>query len=406
MKILVITPRVPYPPFSGMQVRVYHLFKHLSKNHELALVCYRYEANDMDAEYFLKNIFSYIKTIPDTFRDGAWTKTSLFHKIKETFQPPIDLLNYATRKDAMNKAIVEVLDSDKFDVVYLSCFDMLTFIPTISPMPFVLDVIDDAALHAYNDFKMKSNLRAKIKRYAYWRQIRNFERSYLGSIPHIIMISSIDAEYFHSFCTGKSINVITNGIDIDFFQPDSINHRQPVLMFSGNMDYSPNEEAAVYFILKIFPLVLEKIPEAVFMVVGRNPTNRLQELAGQNCQIQVTGFVEDIRTWFNKAMIYVSPLLTGAGLKNKILEAWAMGKATIATPISVDGIEAIHGKNIILAEQPDEFITAIVELYQNSAYREQLAQTARQDAVNKYNWQIKAIELETILEKIVSERNG
>jgi sugar transferase (PEP-CTERM/EpsH1 system associated) len=404
MKILVITPRLPYPPFSGMQLRVYHLFKQLSKKHELTLVCYKYE-DEMNAENFLKNIFSYIKIIPDTFRDGDQATTSLFQKIRDTFYPPIGLLNYGTRKDAMHEAIAEVLDYDKFDVVYLSCFDMLPFVPAISQLPFVVDVIDDAALHAYNDFKMQSNLKRKLKRYAYWLQTRNFERSYLGLIPHIIMISSVDVEFFHSFCPGKLVHVITNGIDVDLFQPDSINHHHPVFMFSGNMDYVPNEDAAIYFIHKIFPRVLERIPEAMFTVVGRNPTKRLIDLAGQNRQIQVTGFVEDIRTWFNKALIYVSPLHTGAGLKNKILEAWAMGKATIATPISVDGLEAVHEENIILAEQPDEFVAAIVELYQNSAYREQLAQTARQDVINKYTWQIKANELETVLEKIVYERN-
>lgn len=403
MKILVMTPRLPYPPFSGMQLRVYHLFKQLGKKHELTLVCYQSDNDEPDGAIHLKDIFCDIQTIPETHRDGALGKTSMFHKIKETFQPPIDLLNYAARNDAMQQVIGKLLDSEKFDAAYLSCFDLLPLTPAISSVPYMVDVIDDAALHAYHDFKMPSNLASKCKRYAYWRQIRNFEKRYLGSIPHIIMISAVDAEFFRSLCPGKAVHVVTNGIDIDFFQPDSADPQQPLLMFSGNMDYAPNEEAAIFFIQKIFPRVLEAIPEVIFAVVGRNPTKRLLELASQNRQIEITGFVEDIRTWFQKTMIYVSPLRTGAGLKNKILEAWAMGKATIATPMSVAGIDAVDGRNIILAEQPAQFVRAIIDLYQNPTYREQLARSARQDVATKYDWKSKAIELEKIFETIIHE---
>lgn len=403
MKILILTPRLPYPPFSGMQLRVFHLFKHLGKKHDLSLICYQSDADEMNGAIHLKGIFCDIQTIPVAQRNGTYAKTALFQKIKATFQPPIDLLNYAARNDAMKQAVARMLDSEKFDIAYLSCFDLLPLTRAMSQLPYVVDVIDDAALHAYHDFKMPSSLESKFRRYAYWLQIRNFEKRYLRAVPHIIMISAVDAAFFQSLCPGKAVHVITNGIDVDFFQPDSVDHQQPVLMFSGNMDYAPNEEATIFFIQKIFPRVLEAIPDAMFAVVGRNPTKRLLELASRHRQIQVTGFVEDIRTWFQKAMIYVSPLRTGAGLKNKILEAWAMGKATVATPLSVDGIEAIHGQNIILAEQPEEFVTAIIKLYQNSAYRKQLARTARQDVISKYNWQIKAVELEAILEKIAHE---
>ena len=181
--------------------------------------------------------------------------------------------------------------------------------------------------------------------------VQRLERSLSRTFELAITNSAIDEQVIRELCTELRTLTITNGVDMEYFSPDSDLPEADKIVFTGVMDYPPNEDAALYFSREVFPLVRAQRPHAQFWIVGSNPSATLKGLA-QAGGIHVTGSVDDVRPYVRSAAVFVSPLRVGSGVKNKILAAMAMEKATVATPLSIDGLDLADGRELLLAQEP------------------------------------------------------
>jgi len=243
-----------------------------------------------------------------------------------------------------------------------------------------------------------------------WREYRTMarvERMYLGKADHVLTVSDSDRDFFSDVVAPEKITTIPTGVDVDYFNNDfSGDSEKPgTLVFTGSMDWLPNEDAILYFAEKILPLVRERVPGVTLLVVGRKPSARVQALAVNNPAIQVTGTVSDIRPYIKSGSVYVVPLRIGGGTRIKIFEAMAMAKAVVSTSVGAEGLPVTDGENILLADEPQDFAARVVSLLSSAKQRTRLGTAARQLVETRYSWPAVTDVLESALIKTV-DRNG
>jgi glycosyltransferase involved in cell wall biosynthesis len=197
--------------------------------------------------------------------------------------------------------------------------------------------------------------------------------------------------------------VIPTGVDTEYFQPSPEPEQPDTTVFTGSMDWMPNEDGVIYFVEKILPLIHRDIPNAAFWAVGRRPPRRVQALASGN--VIVTGAVDDIRPYLGKAAVCVVPLRSGSGTRIKIFEAMAMGKAVVSTTMGAEGLPVRHGENIVLADDPADFARQVVQLLRDQQRRAQLGRAARQLVEENYGWPSVAAHFDQILQGVLSHAN-
>jgi glycosyltransferase involved in cell wall biosynthesis len=221
-----------------------------------------------------------------------------------------------------------------------------------------------------------------------WREQRTMaraERQFASLADHILTVSDADRSSFLQFLRQEKVSTIPTGVDLNYFRPGGFSHK-PVLVFTGSMDWIPNEDAIMYFSREILPVIQQEIPNVVLSVVGRKPTRRILSLAARNSAIQVIGRVEDIRPYVDEASVYIVPLRIGSGTRIKIFEAMAMGKAVVSTSIGAEGLPVQHGRDILLADTPAEFAARTLELLKGPGMRQQIGGAARSLVESHYGW--------------------
>jgi glycosyltransferase involved in cell wall biosynthesis len=229
------------------------------------------------------------------------------------------------------------------------------------------------------------------------------ERHYLRLADRVLTVSETDREAFAPFIEPEKLAVIPTGVDVDYFQPMPVDETTNSLVFTGSMDWLPNEDAILYFVEAILPLIKQQCPQVSLKVVGRSPSRKLQALADREKSIRLTGWVEDIRPFVARGSICVVPLRIGGGTRLKIFEAMAMGKAVVSTTVGAEGLPVQPGENILLADTPDDFASSVVTLLRDPAERKRLGAAARALVHENYGWPKVAEKFARILQNVIVE---
>jgi glycosyltransferase involved in cell wall biosynthesis len=189
--------------------------------------------------------------------------------------------------------------------------------------------------------------------------------------------------------------MIPTGVDTEYFAPETAAVSEPRLVFTGSMDWLPNEDAMRFFCHDVLPLIRVEEPRTRLSIVGRAPTAAVRALADEH--IEVTGTVADVRPYMRKAAVHVVPLRIGGGTRLKIFEAMAMGQAVVSTTIGAEGLPVTDGEHALIADGPRAFADAVVTLLRDARRRDALARTARQLVVDHYDWSVAAEALDAAL---------
>jgi sugar transferase (PEP-CTERM/EpsH1 system associated) len=197
----------------------------------------------------------------------------------------------------------------------------------------------------------------------------------------------------------SNIRVLPNGVDQEYFSPQGI----PIegnIIFTGVMNYFPNSDAVLHFHRHIFPLIKKDVPSAQFIIAGMHPTAQIRAIADHDTI--VTGFVPDIREYLSRAAVCVVPLRVAMGVQNKILEAMAMGLPVVATSVASRGINAAHGREILVADDPEGFATATIRLLQDQQLRASITKNARRFIAQHFSWERNLHQLDELISHITS----
>jgi glycosyltransferase involved in cell wall biosynthesis len=219
-----------------------------------------------------------------------------------------------------------------------------------------------------------------------WRRMRRFEAAECRRFDHVVAVSPQDAEVFRRDFGVRSVSDVPTGVDTGYFRPTGAEPRRPhELVFTGSMDWLPNEDAILWFAAEILPRVRARVPDATLAVVGRNPTAPIRALHGQ-AGITVTGSVPDVRPYMEAAALFVVPIRIGGGTRLKIFEAMAMGMPVVSTPVGAEGLPVRDGEDVVLAEEAEAFADAVVALLQDPARARALGDAAASRVQREFGW--------------------
>jgi glycosyltransferase involved in cell wall biosynthesis len=252
----------------------------------------------------------------------------------------------------------------------------------------------------YRLARTEPNPLRKLIFYSQYRSFMGYESRICRYFDMCICVSAQDQKELASLCPGTAIEVVPNGVDPDYFRPGETEEDETRLVFTGSMDWHPNEDAVLYFCERIFPLIRAELPEIKFYIVGSNPTDRVLKLRGIEGVI-VTGSVEDVRPYIASAAVYIVPLRIGGGTRLKILQALAMKKAVISTSIGCEGLDLQQDKHLLVADEPRQFAARTVQLIRDRSMRSRLGDDGKALVQERYDWDVIARKLELVYRRLI-----
>jgi len=393
MKILFLTSRVPYPPHRGDKLKIWNLMKELSARHSIILITFVSSQRELQWEKHLSEVCEEIHFV----HLPVWR--SVVNCIAASWrQVPFQVAYYSSPR--MNKVVREVLMHSKPDVVHTHLIRMAQYTHTMSDRPRILDLTDAVSLYLERILEVQKNPIARMAIKAELKRMTKYERI-LEDFNIALVCSQVDKTKLLQSAPKSRIELMHNGVDLNHFvQRNSLQTDEARIIFTGNMSYYPNRDAARYFAEAIFPLVRKKIPAARFWIVGQNPPRKITSLAAEN--ITVTGFVEDIAAEYLKSAVAVSPVRFGAGTLNKVLEPLALGVPVVTTSIGVQGLNLEENKEVFVADDPVEFAESVIRLLRDPVLRRESGHRGMQSIRSRFGWSEIALGLERTYQEIVA----
>ncbi|HNT36593.1 MAG TPA: glycosyltransferase family 4 protein, partial [bacterium] len=304
----------------------------------------------------------------------------------------------------MKRSLTELLQKHAFDTVQVDYYFMMQNVPESLSQPVLLqNIVLDTGLYA--DCAVRA--RNPLVRLAYRRlarqcgawELRGWKRADLN-----VAITPELSQQMRQLGFRDQIEVQLPGLDMEYYQPgDAFEQGKEDLVFVGAMRYPPNVDAMLYFCREVLPLIRERRPNIRLWIVGQHPVPEIVAL-GKEPNVNVTGFVDDVRPYWNRGTVAVLPLRIGGGVRLKMLEALAMGKAIVTTESGAEGSSAEPGKEFLQASSSEEMRDQILRLLDDGELRRTLQRNARQAAVNRYSWEICGQRFEKMHEWLLTER--
>ena len=292
----------------------------------------------------------------------------------------------------MNRLVHDFLSKNKIDVIHTQHLRMAQFTSDIQ-MPKILDLPDAFSLYWKRRIENQQNpIKCFFEKIEY-KRLYKFEGEIVKKFNLGLVCSREDLNYMKQEHGSENIDLLRNGVDLDTFKSDGHDYyNNSTLLFTGNMDYAPNVDAVGYFIKDIFPIIASKFPNIKFIIAGQRPVKQVLYLKASN--IEITGFIPDLKVMYQQAAIVVSPLRFGAGTQNKVLEAMAMGIPVVSGNIGFEGLEIKNGEGVFLEINSNGFSNKVIELLQSESLRQQTGTKGNLVAKEKFSWDIIALQLE------------
>jgi glycosyltransferase involved in cell wall biosynthesis len=232
-------------------------------------------------------------------------------------------------------------------------------------------------------------------------KLERYEKKYCPRFDMNLAVSVLDKDLMGSITGIDNIEVIENGVDIKYFSPPENLTNNKNIIFAGRLDQYSNRESILYFCAKVWPIIKKQNPDIRFVIIGNNPPAKLAEIANKDKNIDLLGYVDDVRPHFATAMISVCPIKDGGGTRIKILDALAMGMPIVSTSIGCEGIDVTPGIDVFIADTPQEFADKVNSILTDICKRQSLSKNARKTAEDKYSWKVISEKLDHVYSRFL-----
>ena len=399
MKILFLSPTMPFPLTDGGRIRVFNLLKQIAKKSEVTLLALETQETDADGVADLQQLGIQVHLVPNAPTLPRLSLSTLVKAFRK--RQPITVARYDV--PTYRQKFRELIANESFDLVHYEMFHVAQFY-TETHLPRVLSQQNvDSAIWR----RLCSETANPFYKFVYWTQqlaFQRYERVLSPKFDVVTCTSDIDAAVFQEHCAEDAIQIIPNGVDITHYHPDFTTEAPAHLIYIGSMDWYPNEDAVGFFADEVLPRIQEKVPDVAFSIVGGNPSPQVQKLAARE-GVVVTGRVPEIKPYFAEATVFVVPLRIGSGTRLKILEALAMGKAIVSTTVGAEGLDLKDGKEIFIADEPTAFANAVIRLLTDSELRRRIGENGRARVERDYDWRSIGEKLHEVYANIVHSDN-
>lgn len=397
MKILMLTPYLPYPPASGGQIRTLNLLKHLSKNHDITLVSLYKNAQE---KKYASHLEAYCKKIYVCKRaERPWQLKNILKSIF-SFQPFLVVRNFS---EEAKQVVTRLLDKEQFDVIHAETFYIMPHIPQTEINILLVEQTIEYKVYqhfiSHLFFPIRFALSLDIFKLKYW------EKFYWKKADIVATVSHADQQVIQKIDPHIDPVIIPNGAGDEMFVEKLYTKQlaKPQLLFMGNFSWLQNVEAAQYLIETVFPYVQQKIPHVELVIAGQNALKKLPSHAAPNIQVIniAADDTETVKKLYQLATLFVAPIFGPGGTRLKILASMAAGLPIVSSKTGIEGLGVKDGKHVLIADSPDEFVKNCVQLLQNNELYDDLRKNAF-DHVSKYfSWSAIAKKLEIQYRRIM-----
>ena len=404
MRILWLKADLLLPLDKGGRLRTWHLMRHLRRHHEITYVAFADPRESSGHISGMKDVADRVVTIP---RSEAPKNSPGFYAgaAVRVFDPlPYAVGKYRSRE--YRSAVARLFQTQTFDLIVCDFLPPAVNLSWPLPCPAVLFTHNVEADIWRRHAETRASSPAHFLYTMQHRRMLRFEEAALRRFDGVLAVSDADRQTFgwlYQDATRRPIRVIPTGVDTDFFTPADSPTESRTLVFTGSMDWLPNEDAMLYFCREILPLIRAEEPGVTVDIVGRAPTPAVRRL-GEEHGIRVTGRVDDVRPHVRKAAVYIVPLRIGGGTRLKIFEAMSMGKAIVSTTVGAEGLPVTDGEHLLLADEPQRFARAVVRLLRDGVRRRTFEAAARALVLDRYDWAAAGHELDTALAQFARAR--
>jgi glycosyltransferase involved in cell wall biosynthesis len=399
VRILFVTGGVPS---LIVQAHVLDLIRVLSRSHQLSVICFdmgsSLEAGSKDELGKIADL----KCIPLPRKNLAVRAIrSLF-----SFAPAAVQGFYS---DEMKDAILDAMRETQFDLVMFEQLVIAQYGGFASGTVSLLFPVDAVSRLKWQRFCVALNPARKLAFLLDYVITKRYEKRIYSQFDGVLFVSEADVAYVlaNDQVDPSKAFVLPLAVDANYFFPcESKIPQEPSVVFLGNMFNYINEDAILWFSRNVWIRLKTEMPNLKLYIVGNQPTERVRVLAQTDPNIIVTGFLNDVRPIIWNAAIFISPLRMGAGVKNRILQALAMGKAIVASPATVDGVGVTDGRQVLIAQNEIEWFSKCLALLRDDRERERLGKEARQYVEQKFSLEAKATTFMEIARRVKDLRNA
>jgi sugar transferase (PEP-CTERM/EpsH1 system associated) len=400
MRILWLKTDLLLPLDKGGKLRTWHLMRHLAQRHEITYLSFADPHEPAKHVAGMREVAARVETIPRI--EVRKASARFFARVAWHLLDPLPYAVGQYRSPAYRQRVRQLLAAQPFDLLVADFLFPVINVPRRLPCPAVLFTHNVEAeiwrRHAENaaGFVRRSLYRTQHRR------MLGYEGAALRRFEGLLAVSDADRQTFTRLYPGlpaDDIHVVPTGVDTEYFTPSYSPESSVSLVFTGSMDWLPNEDAMLWFCREILPRIRQEVPGVHLSIVGRDPTPAVSRLASEHA-VHVTGRVDDVRPFISEAAIFVVPLRIGGGTRLKIFEAMAMAKAVVSTSVGAEGLPVTHDRDVLLADEPATFARSVVRLLRSVDERRALERAARALVEERFDWSAVARDLEGALVKI------
>lgn len=400
MKILFLSAWFPYPPDNGSRIRVYNLMKALAREHKVYLISLLQDDSRRENADKLSDICEVV-----SLHESRWFSPRGVKSVLGFFSSrPRSAVSTYDR--AVHQAVRNAIVSISPDLIAVSTLGVAEYVDRGCGVPMVLDEhnCEYAVLRRSAD---RTPGKLKQLRYALgWKKYARWESMICAAFDAVAMVSDDDKRMILDAASGLSdVRVIPNGVDVDHYDPGVWEPQSDTLLYNGALTYGANLDAVRYYVDRIYPLLSSRLPDVRLLVTGRTGGVDLTGI-GDCPGVERTGYVQDIRDVLKKSAACVVPLREGGGSRLKILEAMAAGVPVVSTSMGAEGINAVSGTHLLIADTPEAFADAIVRVLEDNELRSNLRSAARSLVEQYYSWESIGAEFVDMVESVVRRRGA
>jgi len=393
MNVLIVDEEVPWPLNTGKRIRTYNLVQRLQRDHTVTYLCYGDQGSVLPD---CQNVTLVILPSPVLEQKGLRFYLALLANLVSS-KPYIVDRHYSA---AFEEKALSLVATNQYDLIHCEWTPYTENIRTlIGKIPSVLSAHNVESQIWERYYQSESSLLKKYYIYFQWQKLIRYEAQSARNYSEISVVSERDLEMFINQYGCKRVTVVPNGVDDQYFAPVQSELQPGSMVFTGSMDWRPNQDGIKYFIEEVFPLIRRRIPAATFTVVGRKPPQWLVTLAGRVPGVSVTGTVDDVRPYIASSMLYVVPLRVGGGSRLKILEAMAMEKVVLSTTVGAEGLDVEEGKQILLRDTPQDIADTACAVLNDPARFSDYGSAGRALILESYTWDAIAEVMDDVWER-------
>jgi len=403
LRVVMVDEELPYPPTSGKRIRTLNLTLRLARRHRLTYVCHRNadaEEARQAADFFAENG---IETIVVDRAVPTKSGPRFYLRLAANLLSPLPYSVATHNSRALRQALAELARKQRVDVWHCEWTPYAEMLGGIAAERRVVMAHNVESVIWQRYYETENNPLSRWYIGRQWRKFQRFERRVLGAVERTVAVSDTDAQRFRTDFGVSRVDVVENGVDTEYFQPQARRREPGHLLFLGSLDWRPNLDGVSLLLERVFPAVRAAEPSATLCLVGRNPPGSLRQQVLRTSGAELHGSVPDVRPYLADCGLLVVPLRIGGGSRLKILEALASGTPVVSTRVGAEGLCLEAGQDLTVVEDIDDLAGALIQAIRHPEAIQAEAERGREKVLEHYDWDQLAERLERVWQQCAAE---